>query len=113
VQKVNQAVQYLKSLDIDFDIDGPLQYDAAIDKNVAKKKMPNSKVAGVANILIFPDLNTGNNTYKAVQRSSNAIAIGPVLQGLKKPINDLSRGCNIKDIINTVIITAIQAQDIG
>ena len=75
--------------------------------------MPNSKVAGDASVFIFPDLNTGNNTYKAVQRSSKAVAIGPILQGLNKPINDLSRGCSVDDIVNTVAITAIQAQDIG
>jgi len=112
VEKVQEATKIVQQQK-DILVEGPLQYDSAIDKKVGQLKMPNSKVAGVANILIFPDLNTGNNTYKAVQRSSNAIAIGPVLQGLKKPINDLSRGCNIKDIINTVIITAIQAQDIG
>ncbi len=92
-------------------IDGPMQYDAAVDPVVAKTKMPGSKVAGRATVLIFPDLNTGNNTYKAVQRSAGAIAIGPVLQGLRKPVNDLSRGCTVPDIINTVAITAVQAQE--
>ena len=111
VNKVIEATQLVKKQNIDFDIEGPIQYDAAIDKNVADKKLPNSKVAGVANVLIFPDLNTGNNTYKAVQRSSGAIAIGPILQGLNAPVNDLSRGCTVKDIVNTVIITAIQAQN--
>ena len=91
-------------------MEGPIQYDAAIDPDVAKTKLPNSKVAGQATIFIFPDLNTGNNTYKAVQRSSGAVAIGPVLQGLRKPVNDLSRGCLVPDIVNTVAITAIQAQ---
>jgi len=91
-------------------VEGPIQYDAAIDPSVAKTKLPNSKVAGEATIFIFPDLNTGNNTYKAVQRSSGAVAIGPVLQGLRKPVNDLSRGCLVPDIVNTVAITAIQAQ---
>ena len=91
-------------------IEGPLQYDAAIDPSVAKTKMPGSEVAGKATVFIFPDLNTGNNTYKAVQRSAGAVAIGPILQGLKYPVNDLSRGCTIPDIINTVAITAIQAQ---
>lgn len=110
VQKVIKATNILKSTHIDFDVEGPIQYDAAIDKEVALKKLPDSKVAGVANVLIFPDLNTGNNTYKAVQRSSGAVAIGPILQGLNKPVNDLSRGCTVKDIVNTVIITAIQAQ---
>jgi len=91
-------------------IDGPIQYDAAVDTSVAKTKMPESEVAGKATVFIFPDLNTGNNTYKAVQRSAGAVAIGPVLQGLKYPVNDLSRGCTITDIVNTVAITAIQAQ---
>ncbi|HNM04640.1 MAG TPA: phosphate acyltransferase, partial [Leptospiraceae bacterium] len=84
---------------------------AAVDPDVAKTKMPGSPVAGQATVFIFPDLNTGNNTYKAVQRSANAVAVGPVLQGLNKPVNDLSRGCTIPDIINTVAITAIQAGD--
>lgn len=92
-------------------IEGPIQYDAAISPSVAKAKMPDSAVAGKATIFIFPDLNTGNNTYKAVQRSSGAIAIGPVLQGLRKPVNDLSRGCLVSDIVNTIAITAIQAQN--
>ena len=91
-------------------LEGPLQYDAAIDMDVAKTKLPNSKVAGRATVFIFPDLNTGNNTYKAVQRAADAVAIGPVLQGLNKPVNDLSRGCTVADIVNTVAITAIQAQ---
>ena len=88
-----------------------MQYDAAVDFGVAKTKLPKSEVAGQATVFIFPDLNTGNNTYKAVQRSSGAIAVGPVLQGLNKPVNDLSRGCTVADIVNTVIITAIQAQE--
>ena len=87
-----------------------IQYDAAVDPSVGKKKMPNSEVAGQASVLIFPDLNTGNNTYKAVQRETGALAIGPMLQGLNKPVNDLSRGCTVADIFNTVVITAIQAQ---
>jgi len=91
-------------------IEGPIQYDAAIDPLVARAKMPESDVAGQATTFIFPDLNTGNNTYKAVQRSAGAVAIGPVLQGLNRPVNDLSRGCTITDIVNTVAITAIQAQ---
>ena len=91
-------------------LDGPIQYDAAIDPEVARTKAPTSPVAGHASVFIFPDLNTGNNTYKAVQRAANALAIGPVLQGLNKPVNDLSRGCTVPDIINTVMITAIQAQ---
>jgi len=91
-------------------IEGPIQYDAAVDPEVGQKKMPHSKVAGRATVLVFPDLNTGNNTYKAVQRSSGAVAIGPVLQGLNRPVNDLSRGCTVPDIVNTVAITAVQAQ---
>jgi phosphate acetyltransferase len=91
-------------------IEGPIQYDAAVDAGVAKTKMPKSEVAGKATVFIFPDLNTGNNTYKAVQRSAGAVAVGPVLQGLKYPVNDLSRGCTVPDIINTIAITAIQAQ---
>ena len=94
----------------DLKIDGPIQYDAAVDASVARKKMPGGEVAGRATVFVFPDLNTGNNTYKAVQRSSGAVAIGPVLQGLKKPVNDLSRGCTVTDIVNTVAITAVQAQ---
>ena len=96
-------------MDPELCIDGPLQYDAAIDPTVAKTKLPDSKVAGQATVFIFPDLNTGNTTYKAVQRAANIIAIGPVLQGLNKPVNDLSRGCLVADIVNTVAITAIQA----
>jgi phosphate acetyltransferase len=95
---------------LDLKLEGPIQYDAAIDPEVAKIKMPESEVAGRATVFIFPDLNTGNNTYKAVQRSAGAVAIGPVLQGLNKPVNDLSRGCTVADIVNTVAITAIQAQ---
>ncbi|MFP4332223.1 MAG: phosphate acetyltransferase [Campylobacterales bacterium] len=110
VDKVREATKLAKQSAGDILIDGPMQYDAATVPSVATKKMPDSKVAGRANVLIFPDLNTGNNTYKAVQRSSGAIAIGPVLQGLNKPVNDLSRGCLVKDIVNTVAITAIQAQ---
>lgn len=111
VEKVRRATKIAQQRRPDLLIEGPIQYDAAIDPKVAKKKLPGSKVAGQATIFIFPDLNTGNNTYKAVQRSSGAIAIGPVLQGLKKPINDLSRGCEVADIVNTVLITAIQAQE--
>lgn len=91
-------------------LEGPIQYDAAVDAGVAALKMPGSAVAGHATVFVFPDLNTGNNTYKAVQRETGAIAIGPILQGLRKPVNDLSRGCTVDDIINTVVITAIQAQ---
>ncbi|MCL1916086.1 MAG: phosphate acetyltransferase [Desulfovibrionaceae bacterium] len=110
VDKVITATALAKQLAPDLLLEGPLQYDAAIDPKVASTKMPDSQVAGRATIFIFPDLNTGNNTYKAVQRAANAVAIGPVLQGLKKPVNDLSRGANVADIINTVAITAIQAQ---
>ncbi len=109
VEKVKRAVEIARKLRPDLLIEGPLQYDAAIDPGVAKKKLPGSKVAGRATVFIFPDLNTGNNTYKAVQRSSGAIAIGPVIQGLRKPVNDLSRGCLVEDVVNTVAITAVQA----
>jgi len=109
VETVIEATQIAQKTRPDLLLEGPIQYDAAIDLGVAKAKLPKSRVAGHANIFIFPDLNTGNNTYKAVQRSAKAIAVGPVLQGLNKPVNDLSRGCTIPDIINTVAITAIQA----
>lgn len=111
VEKVREATALLKQRRADLLVEGPIQYDAAIDKEVAKTKLPDSKVAGEASVFIFPDLNTGNNTYKAVQRSSGALAIGPILQGLNKPVNDLSRGCSVDDIVNTVLITAIQAGD--
>lgn len=110
VEKVRKATEIVQELRPDIKIEGPIQYDAAVDSKVGKKKLPDSKVAGEASVLIFPDLNTGNNTYKAVQRETGAIAIGPMLQGLNKPVNDLSRGCTVDDIFNTVIITAIQAQ---
>ncbi len=112
VEKVKEATRIAKALRPDLKIEGPIQYDAAVDESVAKTKLPGSEVAGHATVFIFPDLNTGNNTYKAVQRSANAVAIGPVLQGLRKPVNDLSRGCTVTDIVNTVAITAIQAQAI-
>lgn len=105
---VKEALEIAQKAAPDIAMDGPMQFDAAVDVNVAKSKMPNSKVAGHANVFIFPDLNCGNITYKAVQRSANALAIGPVLQGLKKPVNDLSRGCSVDDIVNTVLISAIQ-----
>ncbi len=111
VEKVREATKIVRERRPELMVEGPIQYDAAIDASVASAKMPDSKVAGKATIFIFPDLNTGNNTYKAVQRSANAVAIGPVLQGLNKPVNDLSRGCLVKDIVNTVVITAIQAQE--
>jgi phosphate acetyltransferase len=113
VDKVRQATRIARELRPDLKIEGPIQYDAAVDAGVASTKMPDSEVAGKATVFIFPDLNTGNNLYKAVQRSANAVAIGPVLQGLKKPVNDLSRGCTIPDIVNTVAITAIQAQAVA
>ena len=109
VDRVREATQIVKELAPEILVEGPIQYDAAVNRNVARKKLPNSKVAGEASVFVFPDLNTGNNTYKAVQRSSDAVAIGPVLQGLNKPVNDLSRGCLVADIVNTVAITAIQA----
>ncbi|WP_445957437.1 phosphate acetyltransferase [Yeosuana sp.] len=112
VDKVRRATEIVKQQRPDLKIEGPIQYDAAVDLGVGKSKMPNSEVAGQATVLIFPDLNTGNNTYKAVQRETGALAIGPMLQGLNKPVNDLSRGCTVDDIFNTVIITAIQAQGI-
>jgi phosphate acetyltransferase len=110
VDKVRKATEIVKAKRPDLKIEGPIQYDAAVDLEVGQSKMPNSEVAGRASVLIFPDLNTGNNTYKAVQRETGALAIGPMLQGLNKPVNDLSRGCTVDDIINTVVITAIQAQ---
>ena len=113
VDKVREATELIRAKRADLPVEGPIQYDAAIDKAVAKMKIPDSKVAGEASVFIFPDLNTGNNTYKAVQRSSGALAIGPILQGLRKPVNDLSRGCSVEDIVNTVAITAIQAGDAG
>jgi len=112
VDKVRKATEIVKQKRPDLNIEGPIQYDAAVDMAIGQSKIPDSKVAGQATVLIFPDLNTGNNTYKAVQRETGAIAIGPMLQGLNKPVNDLSRGCTIDDIFNTVIITAIQAQGI-
>ena len=111
VDKVRRATELVHQLRPDLLVEGPIQYDAAVDEQVAAAKLPHSAVAGNATVLIFPDLNTGNNTYKAVQRSAGAVAIGPVLQGLKKPVNDLSRGALVVDIVNTVAITAIQAQD--
>jgi phosphate acetyltransferase len=112
VEKVRRATEIVQRQRPDLPVEGPIQYDAAVAPEVAASKLPGSEVAGQANVLIFPDLNTGNNTYKAVQRSARAVAIGPVLQGLRKPINDLSRGCTVKDIVNTITITAIQAQGV-
>ncbi|WP_328671477.1 phosphate acetyltransferase [Streptomyces sp. NBC_00328] len=110
VDKVREATELVRARRGDLRIEGPIQYDAAVEPSVAATKLPGSKVAGQASVLIFPDLNTGNNTYKAVQRSAGAIAVGPVLQGLRKPVNDLSRGALVQDIVNTVAITAIQSQ---
>jgi phosphate acetyltransferase len=113
VEKVRQATAIARERRADLLIEGPIQYDAAIDPQVARAKLPGSQVAGRATVFVFPDLNTGNNTYKAVQRSANAVAVGPVLQGLRRPVNDLSRGATVADIVNTVAITAIQAQGPG
>ncbi len=111
VEKVRTATAIARQRRPDLKIEGPIQYDAAVDLTVGSQKMPESQVAGQASVLVFPDLNTGNNTYKAVQRETGAIAIGPIVQGLKKPVNDLSRGCTVEDIVNTVAITAIQTQN--
>jgi phosphate acetyltransferase len=110
VDKVREATRIVRALRPDLPVEGPIQYDAAIEPVVAAAKLPDSAVAGRATVLIFPDLNTGNNTYKAVQRSAGAVAVGPVLQGLRKPVNDLSRGALVQDIVTTVAITAIQAK---
>ena len=112
VDLVREATELVRSRRPDLAVEGPIQYDAAVDAAIAASKMPGSSVAGQATVFIFPDLNTGNNTYKAVQQSSGAVAVGPVLQGLRKPVNDLSRGCTVEDIVNTVAITAIQAQSV-
>ncbi|QII03599.1 phosphate acetyltransferase [Rhodococcoides fascians A21d2] len=113
VDKVRQATAIVRERNPELLVEGPIQYDAAIEPSVAASKLPDSEVAGRATVFIFPDLNTGNNTYKAVQRSAGAVAVGPVLQGLRKPVNDLSRGALVEDIVNTVAITAIQAQGIA
>ncbi|MGA8209025.1 MAG: phosphate acetyltransferase [Nocardioidaceae bacterium] len=112
VEKVSAATAIVRERAPELLVEGPIQYDAAIDAAVAATKLPDSHVAGRATVFVFPDLNTGNNTYKAVQRSAGAVAVGPVLQGLRKPVNDLSRGATVRDIVNTVAITAIQAQDL-
>jgi phosphate acetyltransferase len=109
VDKVREATALVRAREPGLSVEGPIQYDAAIDASVAQTKLPGSDVAGRATVFVFPDLNTGNNTYKAVQRSAGAVAIGPVLQGLRRPVNDLSRGATVRDIVNTVAITAIQA----
>jgi phosphate acetyltransferase len=110
VDAVRRATEAVRERRPDLKVEGPIQYDAAVDSAVAELKLPGSDVAGHATVFVFPDLETGNVAYKAVQRSAHAVAIGPVLQGLKKPVNDLSRGCTVPDIVNTVAITAIQAQ---
>ncbi len=110
VERVRSATELVRQRRPDLSVEGPIQYDAAVDASVAKTKLPDSSVAGRATVFVFPDLNTGNNTYKAVQRSAGALAIGPVLQGLNKPVNDLSRGALVDDIVNTIAITAVQAQ---
>ena len=113
VDRVREATRLVRERSPELKVEGPIQYDAAVDMAVARTKLPASEVAGQATVFVFPDLNTGNNTYKAVQRSSGAVAIGPILQGLAKPVNDLSRGCTVTDIVNTVVITAIQAQAVA
>ncbi len=110
VERVRTATDLVRQRAPQLPVEGPIQYDAAVDASVGQAKLPDSTVAGRATVFVFPDLNTGNNTYKAVQRSAGAVAIGPVLQGLNKPVNDLSRGCLVPDVVNTVAITAIQAQ---
>nr|WP_246401162.1 phosphate acetyltransferase [Jiangella mangrovi] len=112
VDKVRTATSLVRERRPELEVEGPIQYDAAVDASVARAKLPGSEVAGRATVFVFPDLNTGNNTYKAVQRSAGAVAVGPVLQGLRKPVNDLSRGALVRDIVNTVAITAIQAQSV-
>jgi phosphate acetyltransferase len=109
VEKVSRATALARKLRPDLLLDGPMQYDAAIMPDVARQKMPGSPVAGHATVLIFPDLNSGNVTYKAVQRSANVVSMGPMLQGLNRPVNDLSRGCLVEDIVFTIALTAIQA----
>jgi phosphate acetyltransferase len=113
VDKVRAATAIVRQRRPDLIVDGPLQYDAATTASVAASKAPHSQVAGKATVLIFPDLNTGNTTYKAVQRSAHVISIGPMLQGLAKPVNDLSRGATVEDIIYTIALTAIQAQQVA
>ena len=110
MEKVREATEIAKKLAPDLIIDGPLQYDAASNRDVAATKAPDSQVAGRANVFIFPDLNTGNTTYKAVQRSAGVVSMGPMLQGMRKPVNDLSRGASVEDILYTIALTAVQAQ---
>ena len=113
VDKVRQATEIARERRPDLLIDGPLQYDAAFNEKVARLKAPDSKVAGRATVFVFPDLNTGNTTYKAVQRSANVVSIGPMLQGLRRPVNDLSRGALVEDIVYTIALTAIQANEVA
>jgi len=113
VEQIAAATEIVRQKAPDLKVEGPIQYDAAISLETAKTKLPDSLVAGHANVFIFPDLNAGNTAYKAVQRSAHAIAVGPVLQGLNKPVNDLSRGCLVEDIVYTIAITAIQAQSLA
>ena len=113
MDKVREATRLVREREPALPVEGPIQYDAAVDASVARTKLPDSQVAGQATVFVFPDLNTGNNTYKAVQRSAGAVAVGPVLQGLRRPVNDLSRGCTVADIVNTVAITAVQASGAG
>ena len=110
VEKVREATRIARERRPDLEIDGPLQYDAASVESVASSKAPDSSVAGRATVFVFPDLNTGNTTYKAVQRSANVVSVGPMLQGLNKPVNDLSRGALVDDIVYTIALTAIQAK---
>ena len=112
VDKVRAATELVRQREPDLLVEGPIQYDAAVEPSVAASKMPDSPVAGRATVLIFPDLNTGNNTYKAVQRSADCVSVGPMLQGLRKPVNDLSRGALVDDIVYTIALTAIQAANL-
>jgi len=109
VEKVREATRLVRQLRPDLMVDGPMQYDAAAVLSVGRSKAPDSLVAGKANVFVFPDLNTGNTTYKAVQRNAHVVSIGPMLQGLAKPVNDLSRGATVEDIVYTIALTAIQA----
>ena len=113
IDLVRNAGEIARKLDPALKIEAPVQYDAAIDPLVARKKLPNSDVAGRANVFVFPNLNAGNIGYKIAQKSANCVAVGPILQGLKKPVNDLSRGCTVADVVNTALISAIQASRIG
>jgi phosphate acetyltransferase len=110
VEKVREATRIAREKRPDILLDGPLQYDAAANAGVAAQKAPDSRIAGRATVFIFPDLNTGNTTYKAVQRSANVLSIGPILQGMRRPVNDLSRGCLVEDIVYTIAVTAVQAR---